>query len=67
MITLNELCAHLLPPEEHVHFTNLMLHEQRLSLAATMTAPTAACPDWHHLAVRIPSAESRDLLCNGFE
>jgi transposase len=61
MITLNELCAHLLPPEEHLHFTNLMLHEQRIILVATMTAPKAACPDCHHLAVRIHSSYPRTL------
>jgi len=61
MITLNELCAHLLPPEEHLHFTNLILHEQRIILVATMTAPKAACPDCHHLAVRIHSSYPRTL------
>jgi transposase len=61
MITLNALCAHLLPPEEHLHFTNLMLHEQRIILVATMTAPKAACPDCHHLAVRIHSNYPRTL------
>jgi hypothetical protein len=34
MITLNELCAHLLPPEEHLHFKNLILDEQRIILVA---------------------------------
>jgi transposase len=61
MITLNELCAHLLPPEEHLHFKNLILDEQRLILVATMTAPKAACPDCHHLAVRIHSRYPRTL------
>jgi transposase len=61
MITLNELCAHLLPPEEHLHFKTLILDEQRIMLVATMTAPKAACPDCHHLAVRIHRRYPRPL------
>jgi hypothetical protein len=61
MITLNELCAHLLPPEEHLHFKNLILDEQRIILVAVMTAPKAACPDCHELAVRIHSRYPRTL------
>jgi transposase len=61
MITLNELCAHLLPPEEHLKFKTLILDEQRLILVATMTAPKAACPDCHYLADRIHSSYPRTL------
>jgi len=61
MITLNELCAHLLPPEEHLHFKNLILDEQRIILVAVMTAPKAACPDCHERAVRIHSRYPRTL------
>ena len=61
MITLKELCAHLLPPEEHLQFKTLILDEQRIILVATMAAPKAACPDCHHLAVRIHSSYPRTL------
>ena len=30
MITLNELCVQLLPPNEHLKFKNLILDEQRI-------------------------------------
>ena len=55
MITLNDLCAHLVPPEEHLQFKTLILDEQRIILVATMTAPKAACPDCHQLTSRIHS------------
>ena len=61
MITLNELCAHLLPPEEHLKFKTLILDEQRIILVATMTSPKAACPDCHQLASRIHSDYPRTL------
>jgi transposase len=61
MITLNELYAHLLPPEEHLKFKTLILDEQRIILVAAMTAPKATCPDCHHLAVRIHSSYPRTL------
>jgi hypothetical protein len=56
MITLNELCAHLRSPEEHLKFKTLILDEHRIILVATITAPKAACPDCHQLAVRIHSS-----------
>ena len=61
MITLSELCAQLLPPQEHLKFKNLILHEQRIILVAAMMAPKAACPDCHQLAVRIHSDYQRKL------
>jgi len=61
MITLNELCAHLLPPDEHLKFKHLILDEQRIILVATMMTPKAACPDCHHLASRIHSDYQRTL------
>ena len=58
---LNELCAHLLPPDEHLKFKTLILDEQRIILVAAMTAPKAACPDCHQLAIRIHSDYQRTL------
>jgi transposase len=61
MMTLNDLCAQLLPPEEHLQFTTLLMGEHGITLVATMTAPQAACPDCHHLASRIHSDYPRTL------
>lgn len=30
MTTLNELCAYLLPPDEHLKFRSLILEDQRI-------------------------------------
>jgi hypothetical protein len=49
MITLNELCARLLPSDEQLKFRSLILDEPRMILVAATTAPKAACPDCHHL------------------
>ncbi len=61
MMTLNELCAQLLPPEEHLTFKTLLLGEQGMTLVATMTSPKAACPDCHQLTSRIHSDYLRTL------
>ena len=61
MIQLHELCAHLLPPAEHLKFKTLILNEQRIILVAAMMAPKAVCPDCHQLAVRIHSDYPRTL------
>ncbi len=61
MITLNALCAHLLPPEEHLKFKTLILGEDRIILVAAMTAPKAACPDCGHLGFRVHSGYHRTL------
>ena len=61
MITLHELCAHLLPPEEHMKFKTLILGEDRIILVAAMTAPKAACPDCGHLGFRVHSGYQRTL------
>jgi hypothetical protein len=39
MMTLNDLCAHLLPPEEHLTFKTLIMGEHGITLVAAMTAP----------------------------
>ena len=55
MMTLNDLCAHLLPPDEHLKFKTLHIGEQGITLVAAMISPKAACPDCHQLASRIHS------------
>ena len=61
MITLNDLGAHLLPPEEHLKFKTLIMGEQGITLVAIMTSPKAACPDCHQLASHIHSDYVRTL------
>ena len=61
MITLNDLCAYLLPPDEHLKFKTLIMGEDGITLVAAMTSPKAACPDCHQLASRIHSAYPRTL------
>ena len=46
-MTLDELCSHLLPPDEHLHFETLLFEDNHLTLRATMTAAKAVCPDCH--------------------
>ena len=61
MMTLNDLCAHLLPPNEHLTFKALHIGEPGITLVATMTSPKSACPDCHQLASRIHSSYPRTL------
>jgi transposase len=61
MMTLNDLCVHLLPPDEHLKFKTLHIDEQGITLVATMTSPKSACPDCHQLASRIHSSYPRTL------
>ena len=61
MMTLNDLCAQLLPPEEHLKFKTLIMGEHGITLVAAMTSPKSACPDCHQLASRIHSDYPRTL------
>ena len=45
MITLDDLCAHLLPPDEHIKFQTLIIDEPRLILVAAMISATSTCPN----------------------
>lgn len=60
-MTLDDLCARLLPPEEHLHFETLIMEDHQIVLVAAMTAAKAACPDCHELSHRIHSGYSRTL------
>jgi transposase len=60
-MTLDELCSHLLPPEEHLHFETLLLEDNHLTLRATMTAAKAVCPDCCQPSHRIHSGYCRTL------
>jgi transposase len=61
MLTLNDLCAHLLPPDQHLQFRTLILDEQRIILVAARNAPKAPCPDCCQWACRIHSDYDRTL------
>src|SRR5919198_2726758 len=60
-MTLDELCSHLLPPDEHLHFETLFFEDNHLILMATMTAAKAVCPDCHQPSQRRHSGYPRTL------
>src|SRR5919109_4286827 len=60
-MTLDELCSHLLPPDEHLHFETLLFEDNHLTLMATMTAAKAVCPDCHQPSQRRHSGYPRTL------
>jgi transposase len=60
-MTLDELCSHLLPPDEHLHFATLLLEDNHLTLLATMTAAKAVCPDCCQPSHRMHSGYCRTL------
>ncbi len=61
MITLHDLCAHLLPPDEQLKFKTLIITEPRLILVATMMSPTSICPDCSQPTDRVHSSYRRTL------
>jgi transposase len=61
MITLNDLCAHLLPPDERLLFKTLIIDEPHLILVAAMMSPKSACPDCRQPTDRIHSSYPRIL------
>jgi transposase len=60
-MTLDDLCMHLLPPDDHLHFETLILEDGHITLVAAMSAPKAVCPDCHALSHRIHSSYPRTL------
>jgi transposase len=61
MITLNDLCAHLLPSNQRLVFKTLIINEPRLILVAAMMSPKATCPDCRQPTDRIHSSYVRTL------
>ena len=61
MITLNDLCAHLLPPHERLTFKTLIIAEPHLILVAAMMSPKSTCPDCCQPTDRIHSSYPRTL------
>ena len=61
MITLDDLCAHLLPPDDHIKFPSLIIDAPRLILVAAMIAANATCPDCNQPTHRIHGHYLRTL------
>jgi transposase len=61
MITLDDLCAHLLPPEVRLTFQSLIIEEPQLILVAAMISTHSTCPDCHQPTQRIHGHYARTL------
>ena len=61
MITLDDLCAHLLPPDDRITFQSLIIEEPRLMLVATMISTHSTCPDCRQPTHRIHGHYPRTL------
>jgi transposase len=53
--------AHTCPPDEHLKFKTLIVHEARFTLVATMMASKSTCPDCHQPTDRVHSSYRRTL------
>jgi transposase len=61
MITLEELCAPLLPPHERLKLQTLIIDELHLILVAAMMSPKSTCPDCRQPTDHIHSRSPRIL------
>jgi transposase len=61
MITLDDLCAHLLPPDDRITFQFLIIDESRLILVAAMISAHSTCPDCRQPTQRIHGHYPRTL------
>jgi transposase len=61
MITLDDLWAHLLPPDQHLKFQTLIIDEPRLILVAAMISAKSTCPDCTQPTDRIYGRYRRTL------
>lgn len=60
-MTLQDLCAHLLPPDDHLRVETLLMEEHGVSLVLSATAPKAICPACVHPAYRVHGRYLRTL------
>jgi transposase len=60
-MTLQALCARLLPPDEHLLVETLLMEESGISLVLSATAPKAICPACLHPACRVHGRYLRTL------
>jgi transposase len=61
MMTLDDLCAHLLPPDDHITFQSLIIDEPRFILVAAMISANSTCPDCRQPTHRIHGHYPRTL------
>lgn len=61
MITLDDLCAHLLPPDDRIKFQSLIIDEPHLILVAAMISTNSTCPDCSQPTHRIHGHYRRTL------
>jgi transposase len=61
MITLDDLCAHVLPPDDRITFQSLIIEEPRLILVAAMISTHSTCPDCRQPTHRIHGHYRRTL------
>ncbi len=61
MMTLDDLCAHLLPPDDRITFQSLIIDEPRIILVAAMLSANATCPDCRQPTYRIHGQYPRTL------
>jgi transposase len=61
MITLDNLCAHLLPPDDHLKFQSLIIDEPHLILVAAMISTNSTCPECRQPTHRIHGHYPRTL------
>ena len=60
-MTLQELCARLLPPDDHLLVETLLMEEDGISLVLSATAPKASCPACLQPACRVHGRYLRTL------
>ena len=61
MMTFDDLCAHLLPPDNRITFQSLIIDEPHLILVAAMISPNSTCPDCRQATHRIHGHYRRTL------
>ena len=61
MMTLDDLCTHLLPPDDHITFQSLIIDEPRFILVAAMISTHSTCPDCSQPTHRIHGRYRRTL------
>jgi transposase len=61
MMTLDDLCAHLLPPDDRITFQSLIIDAPHLILVAAMISTHSTCPDCRQPTQRIHGHYPRTL------
>ena len=61
-MTLQDLCARLLPPDDHLLVESLLMEEHGISLVLSATAPKAICPTCVHPADRVHGRYLRTVV-----